>query len=308
MNFTQINYFLTVAKCLSFTKAANLLYVSQPALSRQIIMMEDELGVKLFDRNNRSLQLTPSGRVMEEELNTIFLKYKGAVSKAKAAATNLTSMLRVGILDGIAVEDLLSAPLREMQQDHPNIEVVLFSFGYEELVSRLYDGRLDLIFTRKFDVEQRNDIEYRVIEKTEDYLIARKGYPRNNKKRLTARDLQYDTLSIVTETEDDMSIRSVNEWFQHCEVLPKLKETPSYHACLQWVKAGLSVTIADRRSILPIEGIVKIPLVQFRDPSLVLAWASANSNEAREYFTDMVMRAEGDPGKEYSAHAVDPYM
>lgn len=137
MNFTQINYFLTVAKCLSFTKAANLLYVSQPALSRQIIMMEDELGVKLFDRNNRSLQLTPSGRVMEEELNTIFLKYKGAVIKAKAAATNLTSMLRVGILDGIAVEDLLSAPLREMQQDHPNIEVALFSFGYEELVSRL---------------------------------------------------------------------------------------------------------------------------------------------------------------------------
>lgn len=160
MNFTQINYFLTVAKCLSFTKAANLLYVSQPALSRQIIMMEDELGVKLFDRNNRSLQLTPSGRVMEEELNTIFLKYKGAVIKAKAAATNLTSMLRVGILDGIAVEDLLSAPLREMYQDHPNIEVALFSFGYEELVSRLYDGRLDLIFTRKFDVEQRNDIEY----------------------------------------------------------------------------------------------------------------------------------------------------
>lgn len=188
MNFTQINYFLTVAKCLSFTKAANLLYVSQPALSRQIIMMEDELGVKLFDRNNRSLQLTPSGRVMEEELNTIFLKSQRCGNQGqKLPATNLTSMLRVGILDGIAVEDLLSAPLREMQQDHPNIEVALFSFGYEELVSRLYDGRLDLIFTRKFDVEQRNDIEYRVIEKTEDYLIARKGYPRINKKRLTAR-------------------------------------------------------------------------------------------------------------------------
>lgn len=308
MNFVQINYFLTVAKCLSFTKAANLLYVSQPALSRQIIMMEDELGVKLFDRNGRSLRLTPSGKVLEEELSAIFLQYKGAVIKAKAAATNLTSMLRVGILDGIAVEDLLSGPLREMQQEHPNIEVALFSFGYEELVSRLYDGRLDLIFTRKFDVEQRADISYRVIEKAEDYLIARKGYPRVSRKRLTARDLQYDTLSIVTETEDDMSIRSIKDWFQNCEVLPKLKETPSYHACLQWVKAGLSVTIADRRSILPVEGIVKIPLEQFRDPSLVLAWSASNANEAREGFSEMVMRAEGDPGKEYAIHAADPYM
>lgn len=308
MNFIQINYFLTVAKCLSFTKAANLLYVSQPALSRQIIMMEDELGVKLFDRNGRSLQLTPSGKVLEEELGDIFLRYKGAVIKAKAAATNLTSLLRVGILDGIAVEDLLSAPLRQMQQNHPNIEVALFSFGYEELVSRLYDGRLDLIFTRRFDVEQRADISYQVIEQAEDYLIARKGYPKVGRKRLTARDLQYDTLSIVTETEDDMSIRSINEWFRNCEVLPKLKETPSYHACLQWVKAGLSVTIADRRSILPVEGIVKIPLVQFRDPSLVLAWATSNANEAREPFAKMVMAAETAPGKEYASHAADPYM
>lgn len=98
MNFVQINYFLTVAKCLSFTKAANLLYVSQPALSRQIIMMEDELGVKLFNRTGRSLALTPSGQILMDELEVLFIKYQGAVTKARAAATNLTTMLRVGIL------------------------------------------------------------------------------------------------------------------------------------------------------------------------------------------------------------------
>lgn len=309
MNFVQINYFLTVAKCLSFTKAANLLYVSQPALSRQIIMMEDELNVKLFDRTGRNLTLTPSGQVLEAELEPLFIRYKGAVVKAQAAATNLTTMLRVGILDGIAVDDLLTPALREMTQKHPNIEVALFSFGYEELATRLYDGRLDLILSRKFDVEPRNEIEYRVVEKAEDYLVARAGYPQNGKKRrLTANDLRYDTLTIVTESENDMAIKSITEWFHTCDVLPRFRNTPSYHASLQWVKAGLSVTIADRRSILPVEGLVKIPLEQFRDPSLVLAWAQANKNEARIPFEKMVMAAEETPHKEFSKYAANPDM
>lgn len=306
MNFVQINYFLTVAKCLSFTKAANLLYVSQPALSRQIIMMEDELGIKLFDRTGRNLQLTPSGDILAEKLEELFIQYQGAVTMAKAAATNLTTMLRVGILDGIAVDDLLTPALREMSQMHPNIEVALFSFGYEELVSRLYDGRLDLILSRKFDVECRNELEYRVIEQTEDYLVARAGYPMSGKKRrLTAGDLRYDTLTIVTESENDMSIKSVTDWFRSCDMLPRFRNTPSYHASLQWVKAGLSVTIADRRSILPTDGLVKLPLEQFRDPSLVLAWVQSNKNEARKSFEAMVMDAEISPHEEFAKFATN---
>lgn len=309
MNFVQINYFLTVAKCRSFTKAANLLYVSQPALSRQIIMMEDELGIKLFDRAGRSLRLTPSGQILAEELDSLFMQYQGAVTKAKAAATNLTTMLRVGILDGIAVDDLLTPALREMSGKYPNIEVALFSFGYEELVTRLYDGRLDLILSRKFDVESRNEVEYRVIEQAEDYLVARAGYPLSGKKRrLTAEDLRYDTVTIVTESENDMSIKTVSDWFESCDMLPRFRNTPSYHASLQWVKAGLSVTIADRRSILPTEGLVKLPLEQFRDPSLVLAWAKGNKNGARKTFESMIMEAEISPHKEFAKYAANSDM
>ena len=309
MNFVQINYFLTVAKCLSFTRAANLLYISQPALSRQIIMMEDELGVKLFDRSGRKLLLTPSGQILAEELDPLFVRYKGAVRKARAAATELSTMLRIGILDGIAVDDLLSPALREMLQQHPQIEVVLFTFGYEELASRLYDGRLDMIFSRKFDVENRNDIVYRVIERAEDYLVARAGYPQSGRgRRIGPEDLRYDTLSIVTESENDKAITTVTSWLEGCEMQPRFRNTPSYHASMQWVKAGLSVTIADRRSILPTEGLVKLPLEQFRDPSLVLAWAAGNQNEARPLMEQLIVDAQQHPRKEFSKYAADPAL
>ena len=61
MTFNQIKYFVTVAECLSFTEAAKCLFITQPALSRQINAMEEELGTKLFIRDKKRLKLTPGG-------------------------------------------------------------------------------------------------------------------------------------------------------------------------------------------------------------------------------------------------------
>lgn len=66
MTITQIKYFITAAKCLNFTKAASKLYITQPALSRQISAIEEELNVQLFVRNNRSVKLTPAGMALVE--------------------------------------------------------------------------------------------------------------------------------------------------------------------------------------------------------------------------------------------------
>ena len=66
MNFSQIKCFLAAAECLSFTRAADRLYLSQPVLSRQIASMEDELGIELFIREKKSIRLTPAGEVLAE--------------------------------------------------------------------------------------------------------------------------------------------------------------------------------------------------------------------------------------------------
>lgn len=67
MTITQMKYFITAAKCLNFTKAASQLYITQSALSRQIVAMEEELNLQLFVRNNRQVKLTPAAVVLLEE-------------------------------------------------------------------------------------------------------------------------------------------------------------------------------------------------------------------------------------------------
>lgn len=82
MDFKQINCFLTIAECKSFTDAAAKLYISQPGVSRQIANMETELGFPLFVRGKRLLELTPAGEVMQKTFQNIIQRYEQGIQKA----------------------------------------------------------------------------------------------------------------------------------------------------------------------------------------------------------------------------------
>ena len=81
MNMIQMKYFITAAKCLNFTKAADKLFITQPALSRQIASMEAELNMQLFIRNNRSVRLTPAAVVLLEGFEKIYNEYNVTVAR-----------------------------------------------------------------------------------------------------------------------------------------------------------------------------------------------------------------------------------
>lgn len=82
MTIAQIKYFVTVAKCLSFTKAAEQLFVSQPALSRHIKNMEEELNIQLFVRTSNGIRLTPAGSSLYVGMLDLYNNYMEMVQKA----------------------------------------------------------------------------------------------------------------------------------------------------------------------------------------------------------------------------------
>lgn len=85
MNTIQIKYFLTTAQYLNITKAAQKLYISQPALSKQLHTIEDELGMELFIKSGKKMQLSPAGKVLYEELRDFDKTYEGILRRAKMA-------------------------------------------------------------------------------------------------------------------------------------------------------------------------------------------------------------------------------
>ena len=83
MNITQIKYFLELAKTLNFSAAASSLYISQPALSRQVSALENELQIRLFERSTKHVRLTKAGKALSEDLAVIMTELEFALKKAK---------------------------------------------------------------------------------------------------------------------------------------------------------------------------------------------------------------------------------
>ena len=139
----KIQYFITLADCLSFTKAANEYGVSQTAISQYIAGLEQRLGVKLFNRNPHSVSLTEAGQVYYRRIQHILQYYEDTVSQTLAAAELYSGYVKVGI--GIyeyhKTDDFFSLLLHR----YPDIKADVYQYPYEELTRRLKNGELDLI-------------------------------------------------------------------------------------------------------------------------------------------------------------------
>ena len=116
MNTTQIRYFLTAARALNFTEAARQLYISQPALSKQISAMESELNMMLFIRDKKKVRLTPAAMVLLKELPEFEQHYDDIILKAKIANEGNAGDLTIGILEGQMLGEDFSEYTRDLSQ------------------------------------------------------------------------------------------------------------------------------------------------------------------------------------------------
>ena len=99
LTFLSIEYFLKVAETLNFTVAARELYISQPALSKQIKQLEEEIGVRLFRRDTKQVELTAGGQILYDEWSKLIKSSENAIGAAKSIEGKHTHKIRVGIAE-----------------------------------------------------------------------------------------------------------------------------------------------------------------------------------------------------------------
>ncbi|MBQ6809941.1 MAG: LysR family transcriptional regulator [Firmicutes bacterium] len=139
----KIRYFMTLAECLSFTKAANEYGVSQTAISQYIAGLEQRLGVKLFDRNPHSVSLTEAGKVYYRRVCHIMQYYEDTVSQNLSASELYSGYVKVGI--GIYEYHITDDFFSLLLHRYPDIKADVYQYPYEELTRRLKNGELDMI-------------------------------------------------------------------------------------------------------------------------------------------------------------------
>ena len=160
MELRHLRYFVTVAEELSFRRAADRLHVSHPALSQQIRDLEDELGLKLFERNSRQVELTEIGRVFLVGARRALEAAKQAVTVAQEAAKGERGRLLIGCL-GPLVSSFLPNALARFREERPLVEVTVSHMHARAQVEALLDGSIMLgmgYFDTVTDEDERDQL------------------------------------------------------------------------------------------------------------------------------------------------------
>ena len=147
MNSKQVECFISVAETLNFTQSSKLLFISQPTVTHNVAMLEEELGYKLFTRTNKQVELTPAGRYLYRSLKEIGSQYRNAVSRARLYGEGYERELVLGCGSSEFEEQFLPGVVREFRRLHPDV-YVRFEMGHiREKMALLQEGKIDLLLS-----------------------------------------------------------------------------------------------------------------------------------------------------------------
>lgn len=186
MELRVLNYFVATAQELNMTRAAQKLLVSQPALSRQIADLEDELGVKLFNRQPRHLTLTPAGQYLYEQAKEILTLASKTKSNLQSSAV-ISGDLTIAAGESFAMQRLMNI-VSNIIRDYPTVKIHILSGDYEFAERRLNTGAVDFaVIIGNLPLD--NYASMQLPEKDTWGVLMTKDDPLAKKNAITAEDL-----------------------------------------------------------------------------------------------------------------------
>ncbi|MGN0801004.1 MAG: LysR family transcriptional regulator [Candidatus Faecivicinus sp.] len=168
----KIHYFVTLAECLSFTQTAAHYNVSQTAISQYISSLEERLGVRLFDRSQRTVDLTEAGKYYYAHVTRMLQQYDETLVQVKAISLGYTGSLKVGV--GVYEYCSTEGFFSDFLNSHPEIKVDIMQYPYSELTEKLRLGELNLIIGDALceDAFSRLGLQSRTLFTSPNYIVA----------------------------------------------------------------------------------------------------------------------------------------
>lgn len=204
MDLIKLQYFVTVAQYLNFTRAAEALFITQPTLSRQIASLEDEVGTKLFDRNRNKMTLTSAGEVLLSEAKEILEHTENLALKVHRIGHNAKSNIRVGY-SGILEISFMVDLLRNISEKHPKTDVSLRRHNLGKLTEKINKGGLDVIFTLESGLEKLPNIQWVPLFENHLKLVVSNQHPLANRTSIRLEELVDEPFLALNRNESFLS-------------------------------------------------------------------------------------------------------
>ena len=267
MDIQHLKYFVAVANNKSFTKAATELFISQAALSKQISNLEEKLGVDLFERKKKYIELSASGEVLFNEAVEIINKFENAIELTKKYNNHFTSSLKIGYI-GPAEGEFLPLAIDAFSKKYQETEIHIKQDNLTALTNAVQSREIDLIFAGSgagFENSHSNTV-YRLLHRETFVVVFKKSHPLSQKETIEFADLSPYKFILLNTNIAKEPYSNLFKIFNIHKFHPNvIHEAENFEQLIIMLKAGIGCSIIPERAL------------QFYDCSL-LDWRTITNN------------------------------
>jgi DNA-binding transcriptional LysR family regulator len=245
MDIQHMRYYLSVARLLNFTKAAEEQHIAQPSMSQMISSIEKELGVRLLIRNNRSVRLTNAGRVFYDEAKLVVSRYDEAVRKTALADAGSEGMLRVGYW-GPYEQLLIPKLLARFHRSYPTIELSIRQDDNTALTRDLEGDVIDVVFSSPYPFQGKELFNCLLLDSSEECAVVYTSHPLAGLSRISPRELNGEKF-VLLDMQDEQDTLKQQRDFQRNGLTPDIVSRPTqYGNLLMMVESEIGITLLPR--------------------------------------------------------------
>ncbi|BAK47586.1 transcriptional regulator [Clostridium sp. SY8519] len=280
MTLKQIEGFCYLAQTLNFSKAAELLFLSQPAFSRMIVSMEKELGCQLFIRSKTEPKLTLAGEQIYQHMKVMLREYEDINGIAKLASQDKLGSLRIGMLDNGLTEKSRNLILG-FQDANPDVELILREYSEVEIFRALEMGWIDVALVIHFPEIFRQTMTGIVTETSRECVILHRSNPLSQKEEVEIAELKNEKFIMLRESKSQMGYNMVmSECLRNGFTPDIVMKADSVSSALSAVACNIGCTIlTDALQHLPGEDVLFIPIAGSTLCDHWLVWNKEIANE-----------------------------
>lgn len=202
-DFNKYRAFYAVSEVKSFSKAAELLHISQPAISYSIKELEEQLDTKLFIRDKKNIVLTEDGEKLKYYIKKSFNELITAYRVLKEEEDNLIGEIKIGVYSHVGVF-FLPKLIKQFTELHPEIKFTIFSSTTEEMLNKFKNGELDILILH-YPIFKNDDYEEKILFNCKSCFFAIKKYYdlfiNNNSKNIISYPLLLQMKGFITSNQ-----------------------------------------------------------------------------------------------------------
>ncbi|MGI6440995.1 MAG: LysR family transcriptional regulator [Peptoniphilaceae bacterium] len=286
MNIFELECFLTLARYLNFTKAAEHMFITQPVFSRHITRMEEELDTRLFFRDKRSVSLTPSGMAFLPYAQQMVETFYAGKETLQNEKKGIIGTLHIGVLKELH-NDRLTKLVSEFIRTYPKLQLHIREYSNYDILPALLGYQVGIIFTistGNFDPALLQWITEQTLEQT---LVLPSDHPMAEKSSLRLSDVHRENF-VFLESESYLPINTIlMRLFEECSITPRIVgHASSIQGLMSMVECGMGISIVPGhfQSLYP-NKLAFVPLT-IEEPAVnrVIAWRKDNDNLALKLF------------------------